>query len=114
VKKRYLCSKYRELLIYPCQFMGGVFVTDDPTLQGYVEKSATFAQGVIDVREEPDEDTILVSAVGEGTPPQPESSETKLYLSQMNKAQLLEEAAKRGVEVAEDMTRAEIYTLLRG
>ncbi len=51
-QKRYLCARYKSLLIYPCQFQGGVYTTSDEREQHLIETSASFVEGSIRVVEE--------------------------------------------------------------
>ena len=48
-QRRYLCSRYKALLIPPCQFEGGVYVASGEREQRVIETSATFLEGCIQV-----------------------------------------------------------------
>jgi hypothetical protein len=122
MQKRYLCSKHRDLLIYPCQFRGGVYVTQDKTEQALIEGSMTFLEGVIAAHEELPPNTVEIEIPGEATPPasplseeaaeKPKANVTK-YLSQLNRAELLAIAKKNGIEGTAEMTRREIYFAIK-
>ena len=114
MKKRYECKTLPSLSMGGrFKFAFGSYVTEDEEEQAIIEKSASFANGLITVKEllRP-----VVEIQMDPNPVEPEHVEPAPDIKpifQMTRAELVDVAQRKGLKVEDSMTRAQVMGLVK-